>query len=155
MGYYPTRMHEILGVEPGEVFCFDSEKYKYMVSDQGYLLYDKFGVGWADVMSIDRLTEIINHPDRIVRKPRLTLKQISKLKALYELDMRWLIRTSVVLATHGEPTKIKGSWVYKWDGPFIDVYKLTNCLDVLDYTYPINIAQILEDNDVPFIKDPC
>lgn len=86
------RMHEILGVEPGEEFCFDSEKYKYMVSDQGYLLYDKFGVGWADVMSIDRLTEIINHPDRIIRKPRLTGEQFEVLKALNVLGYKWMAK---------------------------------------------------------------
>jgi hypothetical protein len=86
-------MNEILGVEPGEVFSYETEKYRYMVSKQGYLLYDKPGFGWAEVMSIDRLTEIVNHPDRIIRKPRLTDGQIDLLKAAQKLiGARWMAK---------------------------------------------------------------
>ena len=146
------RMNGIL-VKPGEKPLEPWEKFKintlngeYTVSPEGVLL--RVSGEEADGFAYRRA---INHG--INRKPSLTLRQKSTLKALYELGLRWLVRTIAIHATPDEP--IKRSWSYHWDGPSINVCSFTDCLDTLNYTDAINIAQILEDNNVPFIKDPC
>ena len=144
------RMHEILGVEPGEAFCFDAEKYKYMVSNQGYLLYDKFGVGWTDVTSIDRLTEIINHPDRIIRiirKPRLTREQFEVLKALKVLGCKWMAKdeNGSCYGYTVKPMKSIGGW---YGGNYIFADGVSNSLSPLvswSDPEPLNIVQTLKD----------
>lgn len=108
---YPTRMHEVLGVETNERFRIAG----YSRSEEFYLL----GNG---TLTTDRvvcyqgvLVEIINHPERIVRtppKPRLSEEQVKQLRALVTLGYRWLIKdsTDAVFAYAKMPAKQSEWW---------------------------------------------
>jgi hypothetical protein len=145
------KMHEILGVKPGEVFYFQTEKYRYMVSEYGHLLYDKQGVGWADVMSIDRLTEIINHPELIIRKPRLTPEVIEVLKIFRALGCRYVTKDDDgrIEAWEIKPISVAGAWV-EGKGDTIESCFVNLCgakamlIDsLLDYGKPLDIEAAL------------
>lgn len=70
------RICEVLGVEPKEKF--DAGPYK-----DAYV--DLFGVIRTNIgflMDADRVCELINHPDRIIRKPRWTEQEVERAKAI-------------------------------------------------------------------------
>lgn len=90
---YPTRMHEVLGVESRERFTYsDYGDREFMLSESG-LLYGAYDDG--KVMSAatqGTLVLFINHPERIIRKPRLTEEQVAMLKAAWTLGARYITR---------------------------------------------------------------
>ena len=68
------RICEVLGVEKGE--RFDAGPYK-----DAYI--DSFGTirtNMGTLMDADRVCELINHPDRIIRKPRWTEQEVEDAK---------------------------------------------------------------------------
>lgn len=70
------RICEVLGVEKGE--RFDAGPYK-----DAYI--DSFGTirtNMGTLMDADRVCELINHPDRIIRKPRWTQQEVERAKAI-------------------------------------------------------------------------
>lgn len=70
------RICEVLGVEKGE--RFDAGPYK-----DAYI--DSFGTirtNMGTLMDADRVCELINHPDRIIRKPRWTEQEVERAKAI-------------------------------------------------------------------------
>lgn len=70
------RICEVLGVEPEEKF--DAGPYK-----DAYV--DLLGIIWTNVgtlMDADRVCELINHPDRIIRKPRWTQQEVEDAKTI-------------------------------------------------------------------------
>lgn len=70
------RICEVLGVEPKEKF--DAGPYK-----DAYV--DLFGVIRTNIgflMDADRVCELVNHPDRIIRKLRWTEQEVERAKAI-------------------------------------------------------------------------
>jgi hypothetical protein len=91
---YPTRMHEVLDIPESEVI--------YGFKDvEGNHWFDFFlqtdGLPYEDnlrVLSTSKLTSLINHPERIIRRPRLTEEQVRQMQALVTLGFRWLIKNN-------------------------------------------------------------
>lgn len=70
------RICEVLGVEPEEKF--DTRSYKDAYIDLFGIIRTNIG----SVMDADRVCELINHPDRIIRKPRWTEQEVGRAKAV-------------------------------------------------------------------------
>ena len=69
------RICEVLGVEVGEVFTADTPYGQFkrcVVDEEGQILNTGINV----------LCYIINHPDRIIRKPRFTQQEVERAKAI-------------------------------------------------------------------------
>lgn len=74
---YPTRMHEILEVEPDEVFRLKTPAQRdmyFLVDQQGHMqrVVDDEPVGRAKGGHIEMA---INNPEKVIRRPRLTEEQ--------------------------------------------------------------------------------
>lgn len=69
------RICEVLGVEVGEHFRIEGYKGEYHINDCGVLK-------WGGQTSDDAIYEAINHPDRIIRKPRWTEQEVERAKAI-------------------------------------------------------------------------
>lgn len=88
---YPTRMHEVLGVETGELFSiyeFADDELAY-VDTNGNVLSAKNNIPVGPYT----LTVAINHG--ITRRPRLSEVQVKKLHAALLLGFKWLAVNSV------------------------------------------------------------
>ena len=70
------RICEVLGVEPEEKF--DTRSYKDAYIDLFGIIRTNIG----SVMDADRVCELINHPDRIIRRPRFTQQEVERAKAI-------------------------------------------------------------------------
>ena len=70
------RICEVLGVEPEEKF--DAGPYKDAYVDLFGIIRTNIG----SVMDADRVCDLINHPDRIIRKPRFTQQEVERAKAI-------------------------------------------------------------------------
>ena len=68
------RICEVLGVEPEE--RFDAGPYKDAYVDLRGTIRTNIGL----LMDADRVCELINHPDRIIRKPRFTEQEVEDAK---------------------------------------------------------------------------
>lgn len=98
------RICEVLGVEVGEQFYIaDSYCNPYHITPEG-LIEDKDG-DVQDCIALD----LINHPDRIIRKPRFTQQEAERAKAIK------------VLLPEINAIKYDGAW--------------TQCLEIVDGTY--------------------
>ncbi len=64
------RICQVLGVEPKEKF--DAGSYKDAYVD----LYGTIRTNIGTLMDADQVCNIINHPDRIIRKPRFTQQEV-------------------------------------------------------------------------------
>ena len=69
------RICEVLGVEMGEHFKIEGYKGEYHINDCGVLK-------WGGQTSDDAIYEAINHPDRIIRKPRFTQQEVESAKII-------------------------------------------------------------------------
>ena len=69
------RICEVLGVEVGEHFKIKGYKGEYHINGCGVLK-------WGGQTSDDAIYEAINHPDRIIRKPRWTQQEVERAKAI-------------------------------------------------------------------------
>ena len=69
------RICEVLGVEVGEHFRIEGYKGEYHINDCGVLK-------WGGQTSDDAIYEAINHPDRIIRKPRFTQQEVESAKII-------------------------------------------------------------------------
>lgn len=72
------RIAQVLGVEVGERFAFGLLEYE-LTADGGMKWYSNCGRGDSSACT---LIEIINHPDRIIRKPRWTEQEVERAKAI-------------------------------------------------------------------------
>ena len=98
------RICEVLGVEVGERFDIAySDCNPHYITPEGFLK-DKEG----DLLGVAVLN-IINHPDRIIRKPRFTQQEVERAKAIK------------VLLPEINAIKYDGAW--------------TQCLEIVDGTY--------------------
>lgn len=70
------RICEVLGVEPEE--RFDAGPYKDAYVDLRGTIRMNIGL----LMDADRVCELINHPERIIRKPRFTEQEVERAKAI-------------------------------------------------------------------------
>ena len=74
------RMCEVLGVEVGERFEVEGQQGALYVDADGYMKYDE-----DDRLSTSAMHIAINHPDRIIRKPRWTEQEVERVKNLLEV----------------------------------------------------------------------
>lgn len=70
------RICEVLGVELEEKF--NAGPYNDAYVD----LYGTIRTNVGTLMDADRVCEIINHPDRIIRRPRFTQQEVERAKAI-------------------------------------------------------------------------
>ena len=70
------RICEALGVEVGETFYIEGQKGSFEIMDGGGIKYS------CSFPNVDELLDIINHPDRIIRKPRFTQEEVEVLRHL-------------------------------------------------------------------------
>lgn len=80
------RICEVLGIEVEEGFEFDFgsdqvSRGKMKIGADG-LRYYKNGKDWFRCWNEEDLIYIINHPDRIIRKPRWTEQEVERAKAI-------------------------------------------------------------------------
>lgn len=110
------RICEVLGVEVGEHFKIKGYKGEYHINGCGVLK-------WGGQTSDDAIYEAINHPDRIIRKPRWTQQEVERAKAIKVLYP--VVKTLAYV-------DIVGQTFYMYDDE--DNYK--GSLDNLDETFP-------------------
>ena len=80
------RIAQVLGVEVGEEFTYDFganqvNRGAFKIGADGKRYY-KTGDLWNPCYNEDDLAVIINHPDRIIRKPRWTQQEVERAKAI-------------------------------------------------------------------------
>lgn len=68
-----------LGVEPGKEFEFDGSKYVIRTSN-GLPYFEADEGDWLLLDNIMSLADMVNHPDRIIRKPRFTEQEVEDAK---------------------------------------------------------------------------
>lgn len=118
------RICEVLGVEVGERFELGNTGIILLVNDDGLL---HIGLSHGDHketdMNVNYLVKAINHPDRIIRKPRWTEQEVERAKAIKVLYP--VVKTLAYV-------DIVGQTFYMYDDE--DNYK--GSLDNLDETFP-------------------
>ena len=80
------RIAQVLGVEVGEEFTYDFganqvNRGTFKIGADGKRYY-KTGDLWSSCYNEDDLAVIINHPDRIIRKPRWTEQEVEDAKTV-------------------------------------------------------------------------
>lgn len=75
---------EVLGVEIGEVWTFGGDPTKFRICADGHREYYHSG-RWQEGCAEFNLCDAINHPDRIIRKPRWTQQEVELAKAAKKL----------------------------------------------------------------------
>lgn len=80
------RICEVLGVEVDEEFTYDFganqvNRGTFKIGADGKRYY-KTGDLWSPCYNEDDLAVIINHPDRIIRKPRFTQQEVESAKII-------------------------------------------------------------------------
>jgi hypothetical protein len=144
-----TRMHEILGVEEGEVFEHLQRGLFYFVDSAGAVREcpDKDANNWRHNHAPGHvISSMINLPDRIIRKPRLTAEQVEILKALWVLGFAWVWQqkdNSFICAGTPKPTMCDHGY---WCGKENNVIKIDTKMFTL--SEPLDIAKTLRDNGV-------
>ena len=88
------RICEVLGVEEDEVWEYPDLPSKYRFHNGIRQCSDTGTNGWCDCASESSLLEIINHPDRIIHKPRFTEKEIAFMRYLYRCGVKEIERPS-------------------------------------------------------------
>ena len=78
------RICEVLGVEIGEVWTFGGDPTKFRICADGHREYYHSG-RWQEGCAEFNLCDAINHPDRIIRKPRWTQQEVELAKAAKKL----------------------------------------------------------------------
>ena len=145
-----ARMHEILGVEPGEVFEFEArgERVKYRIDTTGNLYRETMDHRRGP--SPREVVEIINNTERIIRKPRLTEKQKTELKHLAALGLKYLTTDLAgwIYARDVKPTKTSGFVFTKHFATHRSCAGTLADLVSWDDSEPLDIVQTLKDNNV-------
>ena len=90
------RICEVLGVEVGERFELGNTGIILLVNDDGLL---HIGLSHGDHketdMNVNYLVKAINHPDRIIRKPRFTEQEVEILKHMASAGIVSIKRKSI------------------------------------------------------------
>ena len=121
------RIAQVLGVEVGEEFTYDFganqvNRGAFKIGADGKRYY-KTGDLWNPCYNEDDLAVIINHPDRIIRKPRWTEQEVERAKAIKVLYP--VVKTLAYV-------DIVGQTFYMYD----DEDNYNGSLDNLDETFP-------------------
>lgn len=95
------RICEVLGVEVGEHFKIEGYKGEYHINYCGVLK-------WGGQTSDDAIYEAINHPDRIIRKPRFTQQEVERAKNLLKVIGPAELRKVADMVT----MKVEGKIIY-------------------------------------------
>ena len=151
------RMHEILGVEPGEVFGYKNacgDEVKYNLDAQGNMY--RADEDHKRVPSPREIVAIINHPERIIRKPRLTWEQFIILKAVKMLGCNWFTKDDDgrIEGWEIKPRKTTGAWVEgvgdTLKSCFVNLAgaKAMKIEQIITYDEPLDIVQTLKDAEV-------
>lgn len=76
------RICEMLGVDSGEKFCITYTSHAMRITRTCWI--DKNGDIVSDGVRLpaEALSQIINNPDRIIRKPRFTEQEVERAKAI-------------------------------------------------------------------------
>lgn len=92
------RICDVLGVDSGEKFCITYTSHAMRITRTCWI--DKNGdiVSDESRLPAEALSQIINHPDRIIRKPRFTKQEVERAKAIK------------VLWPEANAIKIDGAW---------------------------------------------
>lgn len=127
-----TRMHEILGVEPFEKFQVVGgyEGRNYFLDGYGWMR-------WGDSDWESDVEDVYNAINNgIIRKPRLTAEQVTKLKALVVLGFVYLAidRDGSVYAYQIKPSKKHNQWV---GTEFNEPFAMLNKSDIRETLYPL------------------
>ena len=122
------RIAQVLGVEVNEEFTYDFganqvNRGAFKIGADGKRYY-KTGDLWSPCYNEDDLAVIINHPDRIIRKPRWTQQEVELAKAAKKV-LYPVVKTLAYV-------DIVGQTFYMYDDE--DNYK--GSLDNLDETFP-------------------
>ena len=89
------RICEVLGVDVGERFELDNTGIILMVNDDGLIHIGlSHGNHKETDMNVNYLVKAINHPERIIRKPRFTEREVERAKAIKVL---WPNVTNIAL----------------------------------------------------------
>lgn len=98
------RICEVLGVEVGEKFTIADTDY--WIEKNGAIFSDG---NQRDLVGVSLICDVVNHPDRIIRRPRFTQQEAERAKAIK------------VLFPEINAIKYDGAW--------------TQCLEIVDGTY--------------------
>ena len=156
---YPTKIHEILGLE--EAKWYDVTGYRHFsqiqINDLGWPLV-RVSEGFENEyyeMSGNMLSELIQHPDRIIRKPHLSPEQKDALLALYKwCASKWLLVYDDGILTASSATNKPKMGTDGWDGveAYLKVQLPHNSvlreLVIDGDTEPLNIVAVLKDTGV-------
>ena len=74
------RICEVLGVEVGEKFTIADTSY--WIEKNGAIFSDG---NQRDLVGVSLICDVINHPDRIIRKPRFTEQEVERAKNLLDV----------------------------------------------------------------------
>ena len=74
------RICEVLGVEVGEKFTIADTDY--WIEKNGAIFSDG---NQRDLVGVSLICDVVNHPDRIIRKPRFTQQEAERAKAIKEI----------------------------------------------------------------------
>lgn len=74
------RICEVLGVEVGEKFTIADTDY--WIEKNGAIFSDG---NQRDLVGVSLICDVVNHPDRIIRKPRWTEQEVERAKAIKEI----------------------------------------------------------------------
>jgi len=157
---FPTRMHELCQVEPGEVATYQDvdpkNNFNFKVTMYGEPVFEN-----SSFLEPGKIVKIINHPDRIIRQPKVTEEQVKELKALLVFGFYWLTKDSGQNSYAYVSKPIKQ--IYDWDQDYLDraeqkYLRLPEWLNVIDLVSwddpaPLDIVQTLRANGVEIDND--
>jgi len=146
---YPTRMHEVLGVEPHEPFEVKGHDGNFILDSSGAV---RFGKHFEHSAYSEFVAEIINYPERITRRPRLTEEQVAMLKAAWALGARYIARegNSGLRLSDNAPIVLMGGrlkiaddnltmYIESYSNPLVELVKQSD-------PEPLDIVQVLREN---------
>lgn len=112
---YPTRMHEVLGVEVNEVFEYLQRGLFYYADCSGFIRECPSGESphrKNNYAPSRVICNMVNFPDGIIRKPALTEEQVRMLQALHTLGYRYITKDleGYVCARDIKPEKFEEIW---------------------------------------------
>lgn len=157
---FPTRMHELCQVEPGEVATYQDvdpkNNFNFKVTMYGEPVFEN-----SSFLEPGKIVKIINHPDRIIRRPRVTEEQLRELEALHTLGYRWIAKDEswLVCAFVSKPVRKCKDWAqpvsddgrnkYIWLLFHLGINSLVSWSD----PEPLDIVQTLRANGVEIDND--
>ena len=135
---YPTRMHEILGVETGEIFKIKNISAHFYLTEHGILMCTE-----SKDAAHSLVRDAINNG--IIRKPRLTEAQIKYLRAALTLEFGWVAKDAdgSTFLYEGKPKKEQNYWTNDTQAIKVFVEQVSDLVSWSD-SEPLDIAATLK-----------